>query len=373
MIDATAVPADRGGVGRYLDELVPALHRAGVDLAIACQARDADGFAALAPDAEVVALPRSLESVPRRLVWEQSGLPGLLRRLGADVLHSPHYTMPLRTSVPVTVTLHDATFFTHPELHLAVKARFFRTATRAAVRRASSFVVPTAATRDEVAAWTPLDPMRVHVAHHGVDLARFRPVAPGEVSRVRDGLGLGERPYVAFLGTQEPRKNVPALVDGWVTAFRDAGEGAPALVLAGGAGWDAGVDPAIARVPAGMHLLRPGYLPVDDLPAYLAGALVVAYPSVAEGFGLPVLEAMACGAAVLTTRDAALSEVGGEAVAYTEPTPGAIAHALRGLLADPGRRATLSAAATTRAGAFTWDASARVHLKAYEAAVARRR
>ena len=91
----------------------------------------------------------------------------------------------------------------------------------------------------------------------------------------------------------------------------------PALVLAGAPGWDAGVEPAVAAVPAGMTVLRPGHLPVDLLPGLLGGALVVAYPSLGEGFGLPVLEAMACGAAVLTTRKLSLPEVGGDAVAYT--------------------------------------------------------
>lgn len=359
-------------MGRYVDGIVPALSALGLDLVVACQARDAALFGAVRPVVEVVPAPRWVESVPRRLAWEQSGLPLLARRVAADVLHSPHYTMPTVSDVPVVVTLHDAIFFTHPELHIPVKARFFRAATRHAVRRARALVVPTRATRDEVAARTRLDPRKVHVAHHGADHERFRPVDEGRVRAVRESLGLGARPYIAFLGTLEPRKNAPALVDGWVAAFGDAEPGtAPALVLAGGPGWDTAVEPAAARVPPHLQLLRPGYLPLDDLPGYLAGAEVVAYPSVAEGFGLPVLEAMACGATVLTTRDGALSEVGGDAVAYTEPTAPGIAAALRTLAAAPERRAQLAAAAVERAATFTWEASARVHLQAYEAAARR--
>ncbi len=123
---------------------------------------------------------------------------------------------------------------------------------------------------------------------------------------------------MAFLGTLEPRKNVPNLIRGFVQAVRDRPD-PPVLVLAGGRGWDEQVDAAAHTVPSGVEVLRPGYLPLNDLPALLGGAEVVAYPALGEGFGLPVLEAMACGATVLTTPRLALPEVGGEAVAYTEP------------------------------------------------------
>jgi glycosyltransferase involved in cell wall biosynthesis len=115
-------------------------------------------------------------------------------------------------------------------------------------------------------------------------------------------------------------------------------------------------------------VLRPGYLPLDDLPGFLAGATVVAYPSLGEGFGLPVLEAMACGATVLTTRELSLPEVGGDAVAYCGTSAESIGAELRGLLDDEARRTALAAAAIERAAGFTWAASARAHIAAYEAA-----
>jgi glycosyltransferase involved in cell wall biosynthesis len=146
-------------------------------------------------------------------------------------------------------------------------------------------------------------------------------------------------------------------------------EDPPALVLAGGGGWDDEVDAAMATVPPRMRVLRPGYLPWPSLPGFFGGALVVALPSRGEGFGLPVLEAMACGAPVLTTRRGPLPEVGGDAVAYTEPDPEGIASALTALSGDPARRAALAEAAYARSLEFTWTSSAEAHLASYERAI----
>jgi len=364
------VPADRGGVGRYVDEVLAALADLGTDLVVVAQPRDVDQLAAALPGVRVVAAPAAVARRPVRLAWEQLGLPRLARRERADVLHCPHYTMPLLARVPVVVTLHDATFFSHPELHSAVKRRFFRTWTRLAVRRAAALVVPSAATRDEVLRFAGGRAQQFTVAHHGVDAGRFHPALADEVARVRAALGLAaDAPYVAFLGTLEPRKNVPALVRGWASAVADRPD-APALVLAGGRGWDTEVDPAVAAVPAALRVLRPGYLPLEDLAPFLAGATVVAYPSLGEGFGLPVLEAMACAATVLTTRELSLPEVGGDAVAYCGTSAQEIAAALGALLDDPARRAELAAAGLARAAGFTWRAAAQEHLVAYRAAAA---
>jgi glycosyltransferase involved in cell wall biosynthesis len=275
--------------------------------------------------------------------------------------------MPRFTSVPAVVTLHDATFFSHPQWHSRLKVRLFTAASRRAVRSAACCVVPSAATRNELVRWTSADPAQIHVVPLGVDHQRFEPATVAERQRVAERLGVTGAGYVAFLGTLEPRKNVPALIRAFVRVAV-ASESPPALVLAGAFGWDQDVEPALASVPRGVQVVQPGYLPLADLPAYLAGALVVAYPSLGEGFGLPVLEAMACGACVLTTRRLSLPEVGGDAVAYTEPDATSIAAALDELLQDPERRVELGHAARTRAELFTWRRTAEGHLAAYEQA-----
>jgi glycosyltransferase involved in cell wall biosynthesis len=349
-VDATAVPADRGGVGRYVDGLIAALSVADADIAVVCQRSDAERYGRLAPNATVVPGPAAIAHRPARLAWEQTGLGQVASQVNAEVLHSPHYTMPLRTGLPVVVTIHDATFFTEPEMHSAVKGTFFRSATRTALRRATRCIVPSKATRDELIRILDADATQLDVAYHGVDTAMFHPPSEQEQERVRLRLGLGGQTYVAFLGMLEPRKNVPNLIRGWAEAVHDLPE-PPALVLAGGTGWDDEVDGAVAAVPAHLRVLRPGYLRFGDLPGYLGGAAVVAYPSHGEGFGLPVLEAMACSAPVLTTHRLSLPEVGGDAVAYTEPDADSIA---RGL---------------DRAREFTWAASAEAHLASYARAL----
>lgn len=369
LLDATAIPAERGGVGRYLDHLAAALDTRGTALTIVCQARDAEVFASLARHSEIVPAGDELERRPARLAWEQTVLPRLARRLGVDLIHSPHYTMPLAARLPTVVTLHDATFFSNRNLHMGLKGRFFRGWTRTSLRRAAVCVVPSRATADELIHHANARPDQLTVAYHGVDRAVFSPPTAAQLTVVREHLGLGDQPWIAFLGTLEPRKNVPALVRAFTRAVGERDQ-PPALVLAGASGWDPGVEPAVAAVPGRLRVLTPGHLPIELLPGLLGGAEVVAYPSLGEGFGLPVLEAMACGATVLTTRKLALPEVGGDAVAYTGTGAGDIAAALGDLLDDPRRRAALAEAAVRRAADFTWEASAAAHARAYAHAAA---
>jgi glycosyltransferase involved in cell wall biosynthesis len=262
------------------------------------------------------------------------------------------------------VTLHDATFFTDAALHHSIKARFFRIWTRTALARAALCVVPSEATAAQLVRVAGADPRGLVIIQHGVDSERFHPPSPEEVHAARQVIGVTDLPYVAFLGALEPRKNVPALIRGFAAAR--AGRPDPmGLVLAGQPGWDHQVERALDDVPHRVRVIRAGYLPFEHLAGFLGGAALVAYPSLGEGFGLPVLEAMACGASVLTTRRLALPEVGGDAVAYCGVGAGDIAAALTDLLDDAARRAALAAAAQRRAKEFSWSASAEAHREAY--------
>ena len=367
LVDATSVPADRGGVGRYLDGLLGALAaHTDIDLSVVCQRTDLERYSRMLPTSQVLAAPAAAAHRPARLAWEQTGLPLLAQQVGASVLHSPFYTCPLRAGCPVTVTVHDATFFTEPEHYEKSRGTFFRSAIKTSLRRADRVIVPSKATRDELIRLLDADPTRIDVAYHGVDHTAFHLPAAEEKARVRARLGL-TTDYVAFLGAKEPRKNVPNLIRGWIKAVHDMPE-PPALVIAGGQGHDEEIDRVAGEVPAHLRLLRPGYLRYADLPGFLGGAVLCAYPSHGEGFGLPVLEAMACGAAVLTTPRLSLPEVGGDAVAYTKPDAESIGTDLRALLEDPARRSQLGSAALTRAKEFSWTSSAEAHVAAWNRA-----
>ncbi len=364
LVDATAVPADRGGLGRYIDGLLPALADAGADLGIACQRADADRLSRLAPAATVLPAPSNVSHRPERLAWEQEGLPSLAEQIGADVIHCPFYTMPTASPVPVVVTLHDASVFHNPEFYDDERADFYRRATRTALSQAARFIVPSRATRDELVRLLDADPAKVDVAYHGIDSSVFHPPTDLERERVVQRLGLHGLPYVGSLGEMSRRKNIPELIRGWVLAASEMDD-PPALVLAGSSTADPAILEAVAEVPSGLRLIRPGYLRAGDLPGFMGGATVMVFPSRTEGFGFPTLEAMACGAAVLIARRLSLPEVGGEAAAYTEPDADCIARNLKRLLADPERRRSLSEAAHERSKLFSWSSSAQIHLETY--------
>ena len=371
LIDASMLPPFRGGVGRYVDELIAHLPQVGVDVHVVCQQRDVELYSESVGWRNIVVLPPWAVSPSRRLVWEQIGLPRVIRSVRPDVMHSPHYTMPLANSrhrgPKQVVTLHDATFVSDPQLHLAVKARFFTQWTRFSCRRADVVLVPSQATKSELVRVVHADPDRIKVIPHGVDHRRFRRPSADEVREVRTWLGLpADAQFIAFLGTLEPRKNIPALIRAYIASCASLPT-PPTLVLAGGTGWDSEIDAAEAEVPENLRVIRPGFVPDNLLPGLLGGAEIVAYPSFGEGFGLPVLEAMACGATVLTTDRLSLPEVGGDTVAYAKsPSQGDVATALSELLADPAAREALGALAATRAATFGWLQTAHGHREVYE-------
>lgn len=369
LLDATSIPPNRGGVARYIGGLLRGLEDLDRTVDVVVKREDAAWLHAIAPAHRYRVAPAYTRIRPLRFVWEQLGLPGLVRRVGARVLHSPHYTFPVALGARTVVTLHDATFFSDPAAHSRLKVAFFRLWTRLARRGSRATVTPSAATAAELAAHDRGGRVRNVVAHLGVDRSVFAPPGREALDAFRTAHRIPtSSPWLAFLGTVEPRKQVPALLRAH-HALTAADPTTPPILLAGGLGWDEDARRTLTEAgdAAGAPVRYLGYLPIEELAAFLGGAETVVYPSIAEGFGLPVLEAMSCGAAVLTTPRLAIPEVGGDAVAYTagDVTDATIEAGLRDLLADAPRRAALRTAAVERAATFTWAACAEPHLEVY--------
>jgi glycosyltransferase involved in cell wall biosynthesis len=375
-LDVTAVPAAAVGAGQYTLELAGALaSRSDVDLVLFGRRHDVRHWPVLAPGARFVG--RAPGPRPLRLAWEQALLPGLLAHAGVAVHHGPHYTMPERSHLPTVVTVHDLSFFVEPHWHQRSKVLVFRRAIRVAARRATAVVCPSRVTAEELVRWCRVE-AEVFIAPHGVDTDRFRPDQP-EVGADRDALArvdrrLAEgRPFLAFVGTIEPRKDLPTLVDAFA---RVAGRHPDALlVLAGGDGWGmADVERAIERSGVASRIVRTGYVPDAVVPALLRSAAAAVYPALYEGFGLPALEALACGAALVTTSGTAMEETAGDAAVLVGPGDGAaLADAIDAELAAhpggvPGDDARRQRGFDIVAG-HTWAASALRHMEAYRHAV----
>ncbi len=287
----------------------------------------------------------------RRIAWQQFELPLLLRRTNADLLHCWNYTMPLATSVPTILTVQDLIALDHPSYARRANRLHYRAVMPQSLRRAARVIVTTDETKRAVLRRAPRADVRV--ISLGVESEFSREIAPAAVDSVREKYDLPAK-FLFFLGNFEPKKNLPNLLRA-LQLLPDA----PPLVVAGGiAPW-----PQFDQLLRGVRQL--GFVPRGDVAALLGACEIFCFPSLCEGFGLPILEALACGAPVVASSAVPLPDLERVALCPSPHFPRAIADAIARLLRDEALRARMSAAGRQYARAFTWESAARATLDLY--------
>lgn len=362
--DATALPPQPVGAGNYIIQLLRALveQSTGARFTVFVQPyqRALLNLPANAP-VEYIRVPRMSPAV--RLLWEQTIFPLHLARLKPNLLHSPHYTMPLAAPVPTIVTLHDATFFYYPQHHTRAKRYFFPFIMRQSARRAAALLTISESTRRDMQYWIAAPPQKTFATPLGVS-PDFHPINDTAIlDAVARKYALPQK-FILFVGLLEPRKNLPALLRAYTRLAPLNPE--IALVIVGRKGWmtQAILDQIPAHLHARIHFT--GYVKQSDLPAVYNLADVFVYPSFYEGFGLPVLESLACGTPVVTTPISSMPEVAGDAALYAPPEDDAkLSQTILQILGDPMLAQTLQMRGLDRAASFTWQRTAQQTLQIY--------
>ncbi len=307
---------------------------------------------------------------PVRALWMQAILPVALRDVRPDVCHFTNYLAPLSCDCPQIVTIYDMTVFITPRYHDFKKLVLDRTLIPRVAKRADAIITVSNSARYDILRHLKVPREKVKVIMGAVS-SHFRPVIDqAQLDSVKSKYGL-RQPFILYVGTIEPRKNLTRLIQ----AFADLKKsGLPhKLVIVGQSGWHVGpIFAEVERLLLSKDVIFTGYVPFEDLPALYSLCETMAFPSLYEGFGLPVLEAMACGAAVVTSRSSSLIEVAGDAALLVNPlSVDEIADSLRRLHQDPDLRAELREHGIARASNFTWEAAARSTLDLYEKVAAR--
>jgi len=352
-VDLRALVPEATGIGIYTRSLLTALARRPRPLRYLGMAHARPRGTA---EVEAAGIEVEVQPAPLGVWWQQWALPRRLRRGDVDLLFSPLQTLPLSCPVPAVVTVHDLTVLLRPEDH-RFKVRWSQLPFLArSLARARRVIAVSHATADDLLFQFPDCRGKLRVIHHGVDPAS-RPAAAEPVARLREELG-APRGYLLFVGPLEPRKNLAPLLTAWESRAADAPD-FPPLLLAGGEGWHS------RRLRRRIAALRPrglrhlGRVDAGRLVELFQAATAFAYPSLYEGFGLPVLEAMACGVPCVTSDLSSLPEVAGRAALTVDPrNAAALAAALRRLVADRALAAELAGRGVERAAGFTWQRAA---------------
>jgi glycosyltransferase involved in cell wall biosynthesis len=302
-------------------------------------------------------------------MWTHLRFAAALWQDRPDVTFVPAHVLPVWFPGPAVVTVHDLGYIYFPSAHTDRSRRYLEWSTRHSVRRATRVLVDSLATAKDLAAHYRVSENQMDLVYPGVNESLARVEDPEQLAAVRARYGLPER-YLFFIGTLQPRKNIARIVQGYARWRARQDRTAVALVMAGPEGWlydpnwTAGVD----------GVILPGYVADEDIAALYSGALALVFPTLHEGFGFPVLEAMRCGTPVITSNTSSLPEVAGDAALLVNARDvDAIADAIARVVGDDDLRAELVAQGYTQAQQFTWARAAHKALHTLEVAATRQR
>jgi glycosyltransferase involved in cell wall biosynthesis len=312
-----------------------------------------------------------MDTLVRDLWWHQAGVTIAARRGGCGLLHLPAGLGPITGSFPAVVTVHDVMPIRFPEMFRPWYRRYAGVVMPRLARRARGVVTGSNAAKAEIVEWFQIRPELVTVIPYGVD-AVFRPLDSDDpqAADVRHRYDL-PRDFVLAVGAIAPRKNLPRLLEAVRRVRSQTGASTLTLVHTGPEGWrPEEVTRAVRELGLGEVVRFLGYVPVEDLRVLYGLARMLAYPSLWEGFGLPVIEAMACACPVVTSNLSSLPEVAGEAAVLVDPrSTEDLARGIAAVWCDEGLRGTLIARGLARAGHFTWARAARATAAVYDAAL----
>jgi glycosyltransferase involved in cell wall biosynthesis len=359
------VPGETGGMETYARELIPALLEDRPDLRLTAFINRETHAAGKGPWTELVESALVPVSARRRADWvrgEQLLLPGIAARAGVDVLHGLGSTAPAWGSFRRVVTIHDVIYRIYPEAHFGLRSVGMRALVPLAARRSRRIIVPSESTKSDLVRLLRVPPTRIDVVPMGVAAPSVTSSDPAEVRRRYE---LGDAPIVLTTSAKRPHKNLSRLLEAWALI---PAERRPVLVLTG---YPTPYEQALRRQAERLGVASatrfPSWVPEDDLEALFRLARCFVFPSVYEGFGLPVLEAMARGVPVACSDRASLAEVAGSAARIFDPeNPQSIADALDEILSSAELAERLKQAGFAQAQRFTWSATARGTLRAYE-------
>ncbi len=365
-IDCRTVLAHKTGDRTYTLNLLHGLAQLHLDPA-ACEFHlllDAPDEEQIIPHADYFK-PVVLRASNSRL-WTLIALPLYARRARLDLVHV-HYIAPPLLPCPFVTTIHDVVWRAMPETFPPLHRAIMNCLMPGTARRAARIITESEAARQDITNYLRVAPEKISITSNAVEPRYLEPVSAAQITAVRGKYGIGETPYVLSVGVLQPRKNVPRLIEAFEHLRQRHPDWPHRLVIVGKRGW--GLENAEGATGK-AELIYTGYVPDEDLPALYAGAEVFAYPSLYEGFGLPILEAMACGCPVLTSNLSSMPEVAGDAAQLVDPfSVAAIRDGLEQLLSDQELRERLRQRGRERATQFTAERQAAATLEVYRSVI----